>query len=430
MTSAASPLLLAELHGSLTAPSMNSMNFLNEISARYPEAISFAAGRPTEQFFETAVVHRCLDRFTEYLRTELGVTEQEIRRTLLQYGRTKGIIHELIRDHLALDEDISVPADAVVVTVGCQEAMFLVLRALGSGPRDVVFAVTPTYVGFAGAARLADLPVRPVHSGPGGIDLDDLRRELARARAEGLRPRGLYVIPDVANPTGISMDLETRTALLLIAEESDLLLFEDNPYGVFAGSERLPSLKALDTTGRVIYFGSFAKTAFPGARVGYVVADQQVADEAGNTGLLADRLAVIKSMLTVNTSPLAQAVVGGALLTHDLSLRSGNTRQIAYYRQNLRLLREGLSRRLPADITWNAPSGGFFLSLTVPFVADEAALEHSAREHGVLWTPMSYFYEGDGGRYQLRLSFSQLDREEIETGMDRLAASFKTLRLG
>ncbi|MFG2916208.1 PLP-dependent aminotransferase family protein, partial [Kitasatospora sp. NPDC048298] len=160
MTTIAAPhdLLLAGLHTSLADPAMTSMNLLNEISIRYPEAVSFAAGRPAEQFFETDAVHRHLDRYLDHLRTERGLTEEQARRQVLQYGRTKGIIHDLIATHLATDEGIEVPAESIVVTVGCQEAMFLVLRALRRGPEDVVLAVSPTYVGLTGAALLADLP--------------------------------------------------------------------------------------------------------------------------------------------------------------------------------------------------------------------------------------------------------------------------------
>ncbi|MGW7049921.1 aminotransferase-like domain-containing protein [Streptomyces avermitilis] len=418
-------LRLDQLHGSLADPAMASMNFLNEVAIRFPDAISFAAGRPTEDFFDIADVHRNLDVFVDHLCRERSLTVEEARRTVLQYGRTKGIIHDLVARQLAVDEGIHVPHESVVVTVGCQEAMFLVLRALRSDPQDIVLAVSPTYVGLAGAARLVDMPVRPVQGGHRGVDLDDLRTQVARARRAGLRPRALYVIPDVANPTGISLDVDTRHELLRVAAAEDLLILEDNAYGVFAGEQRLPSLKTLDSDRRVVRLGSFAKTVLPGARVGYVVADQEVRDHGVGVSLLADHLSTIKSMLTVNTSPLAQAVVGGALLTHGHSLLTANRRESDVYRRNLSLMRAGLERHLApfADrVSWNTPSGGFFLTLTVPFKADDALLERSAEEYGVLWTPMSHFYTGDGGIHQIRLSFSQGTPESIETGLGRLAS--------
>ncbi|MFH8350206.1 PLP-dependent aminotransferase family protein [Streptomyces sp. NPDC018045] len=418
-------LLLVDLHGSLCDPAMNSMNFLNEIAERYPKAISFAAGRPTEAFFDTEDVHLYLDRYTTYLRDDRGMRPDEVRRALLQYGPTKGIIAELVCGHLAKDQCIEVPIQSIVITAGCQEALFLALRALKATSEDIVLAVSPTYVGLAGAARLSEMPVWPVRSGPLGIDLDDLDRQVATARHDGLRPRALYVIPDSANPTGISMDARTRRALLTRASQHGLLVLEDSAYSVYAGPTLAPSLKSLDTGRTVIQLGSFAKTSIAGARVGYVVADQLTSSGPdGATGLLADHLSVLKSMLTVNTSPIAQAVVGGSLLDHGLSLRARNHREIALYDRNRQLMLEGLSRRFGEgnEVSWNSPDGGFFLTLTVPFEATDEVLEHSAREHGLLWTPMAYFYGDGGGLNQIRLSYSQVTPQQIERGLDRLGA--------
>lgn len=423
------PMLLAtsELHGSLEDGSLDSMNFLNEIALRFPDAVSFAPGRPYEGFFDTGLVHDYLRRFERYLREEKGFDEAQVRRTLLQYGRTKGIVHELIARHLELDEGVSADPESIVVTVGCQEAMFLTLRALRADERDVLLAVSPAYVGITGAARLVDMPVLEVPAGPRGVDLEALARVARTAREQGLRPRACYLVPDFSNPLGTSLDLATRRELLKVAEREDLLLLEDNPYGYFsADGERLPTLKSLDTGRRVVYLGSFAKTGLPGARIGYVVADQPVADREGRVGLLADQLSKIKSMLTVNTSPLAQAVIGGKLLAHGCDLRSANERETEVYAGNLRRLLEGLARHFPpgcgSGVTWNVPRGGFFLVVNVPFAADEALLEVSARDHGVLWTPMRFFGRGDGADRQIRLSYSLVTPAQIDVGLERFAA--------
>jgi (S)-3,5-dihydroxyphenylglycine transaminase len=429
--SAAPDLLIADLqigdlHPSLVDPALETMNFLNEVASRFPGAIPFAAGRPSEECFDLDALPRYLRLFEEYLRREKGADDGEVRRTMLQYGRTKGIIHELLCRNLRLDEGIDADPESIVVTVGCQEAMFLALRALCAREDDVVLAVSPSYVGLTGAARLLDRHVWPVHSGPSGVDLDHLVAQVAAARREGRRPRALYLVPDFANPTGISLTRETREALLDLAERHDLLLLEDNPYGLFQAEDgpRVPTLKALDTSRRVIYLGSLAKTCFPGARVGFVVADQRVATSASSWALLADELSKIKSMLTVNTSPLAQAMAGGKLLEHGCSLVAANRAEAAIYRRNLRLLLAGLERRFPAEgplaVSWNRPRGGFFVVVTVPFLANDEMLEHSARRHGVLWTPMTHFYDGGGGANQLRLSISVVTEEQIETGLDRL----------
>ena len=418
---------MASLHGSLEYPALTSMNFLNEVSERYPGAVSFAPGRPFEQFFDVESLHRHLRRFCRYLSDELGYSEEHVRQILCQYGRTKGIVHDLIARNLTLDERINIDPESIVVTVGCQEAMFLVLRALRADERDVVLSVSPTYVGLTGAARLVDLRVLPVSGGSTGVDLADLITQVREAKGQGLRPRACYVMPDFANPSGASLDLATRRELLDIAERENILLLEDNPYGLFNGNAQpAPTLKALDTRRRVIYLGSFAKTVLPGARVGYVLADQRVMDEQGRTGLLADQLSKIKSMISVNTSPITQAVVGGKLLEHGCSLRRANVREREIYRRNLDQIVGGLQARFAGyeDVSWNVPAGGFFIVVTVPFNVDDDLLESSAQKHGVLWTPMCHFYDGTGGGNQLRLSCSSLDSEQIEEGLNRLVAFF------
>jgi (S)-3,5-dihydroxyphenylglycine transaminase len=289
------------------------MNFLNEITLRYPEAISFAPGRPYDGFFETEQVFTHIRRYLDYL-AENGNSSGQIRDALFQYGPTAGRITELIASSLGADENIIVPPESIVVTVGCQEAMFLALRALISGPADVLVISSPCYVGITGAARLLDIAVTSVEEREDGFRCADLdaaiRAELARAR----RPRAFYVVPDHSNPAGITMPMQTRRELLDLAAHHDFLILEDSPYRMISPAPHFPALKSLDRQRRVVYLGSFSKTAFPGARVGFAVADQLVTDAAGRTGLLADELAKIKSMVTVNTSSLSQAVIAGMLL--------------------------------------------------------------------------------------------------------------------
>ncbi|MFE7119570.1 PLP-dependent aminotransferase family protein [Streptomyces sp. NPDC057654] len=421
----------ATLHASLGDAAMESMNLLNEIAGAYPEAVSFAAGRPYEGFYEVAQVHEYLRVFCDHLRTERGMTDTQVARTLYQYGDTKGIITDLVARSLAVDEGIETDPRSVVVTVGCQEAMFLLLRALRADDRDVLLAPSPTYVGLTGAALLADLPVRTVRTGESGIDLDDLLVQLRMARAAGKRVRACYVTPDFANPVGVSMEIADRRRLLEIAGSEDILLLEDNAYGLFhSGPDRPPTLKALDRRRRVVYLGSFAKTGVPGARVGYVVADQRVTNgdggghgDGGEDRLFADELSKIKSMLTVNTSPIGQAVIGGKLLSNGCSMIAANQREAAVYRNNLDQVLQGLAKRLGdrPGVSWNAPTGGFFVVVTVPFTVDDAFLEYAAGRYGVLFTPMHHFYGTTAGFRQLRLSISTLTPDRIEQGLDRLA---------
>jgi len=303
--------------------------------------------------------------------------------------------------------------------------MYLVLRALRASEQDAVLAVDPTYVGLTGAALLTEMPVLPVPVADDGIDLAALVDVLHTARAAGRRVRACYLIPDFANPIGLSMTAQNRARLLEVAHAEDLLLIEDNAYGVFhPAAERPRTLKSLDREARVVYIGSFAKTGVAGARVGFVLADQPVTVEGKPEGLLADELAKLKSMLTVNTSPIAQAVIGGKLIAHDFSMVAANHRERAVYLANMEHTLAGLDRRLgtTAGVSWNRPDGGFFIVVTVPFEVNDAMLEQAAEDHGVLFTPMRHFHSTPAGDRQLRLAVSNQTPELIDEALDRLAA--------
>lgn len=415
------------LHASVSDPAAGTMNFLNEVATRFPEAISLAAGRPFDDFYTTEDVVGYLQAYLSHRRAQ-GLDEAAVRRSLTQYGRTNGQIHDLVARMLAIDEGIDVAADAVAVTVGCQEAMVIALRGLCAGPSDVLLAASPCYVGITGAARLLGIEVVPVPERGNGLPPPAVAEAARAVRAAGRTPRALYVVPNFANPSGVSLDLATRRALVDVAAAEDLLILEDDPYGLFGLDEQpVPSLKALDAHRRVIYLGSFAKSCFPGPRVGFLVADQTVVGPDGRRSTLAAELSAVKSMLTVNTSPIAQAVVGGILVSAGCSLRAANRDKAAFYRRNLTALLGALAEHFPEPgraargIRWNTPAGGFFVTLDVPQRADEKLLEISARDYGVLWTPMSFFFTDGGGAHAIRLSCSWLEPAQIREGVRRLA---------
>lgn len=419
-----------DLHRSVTDPLAATMDFLNGVASRYPEAISLAAGRPYEGFHEVEDIHRYLRAYVDS-RGRAGVPASQVRRELTQYGPTNGLITGLLAEMLEVDEHITVPPEAVMVTAGCQEAMVVAMRGLCADRGDTVLASTPCYVGLTGAARVLDLPVRPVPEGRHGLEPERVAAAAREVREAGGRPRLLYAVPNFANPSGASLSLPTRRRLLEVAAEEDLLILEDDPYGMFGlRGAPPPSLKALDTDGRVIYLGSFAKTCFPGARVGYLVADQWVTGGAGKPTRLAAELAATKSMVTLNTSALAQAVIAGMLLEAGGSVRAATREKTEFYRRNMRTLLSELANQFGpaagssarARVRWQVPDGGFFTVVEVPMTVDDELLELSARQYGVLWTPMSYFFpEGGTATRAVRLSSSWLPPDRIAEGVRRFA---------
>ncbi|MFE7427963.1 PLP-dependent aminotransferase family protein [Streptomyces sp. NPDC057545] len=415
------------LHPGVTDPVMDSMRLLSETAFRYPDAISFASGRPYEEFFAFEDLHRYLDRFVTDLR-DRGLPEERVKRAVFQYGPTNGVIRDAVARMLANDESIHTTPESILITHGCQEAILVALRGLFVSPDDVLLTVSPCYVGITGAAKLLDIPVEPVPEREYGLDPEDVAAVAQRVRSAGKRPVACYVTADFANPSGHSLPLRARRRLLEVAEEHGLLILEDNPYGLFGrAGEQLPTLKSLDDSRRVIYLGSFAKTAFPGARVGYLVADQPVRSADGSARPFAEELAKVKSMVTVNTAGIAQAVIGGLLAESGYSLRSATRALADLYVSHLDLTLACLAEHFPPQdftthgVRWNVPTGGFFLLAETPFDVDLDALERSARDHGVAWAPMRMFYVGDGGGNVIRLGFSSLTREEVREGIRRLA---------
>lgn len=418
---------LDDLHAGLQDEVLGSVSFLNEVMRRYPDAISFAPGAPHPSFYNDLDISKYIDIFLEY-QASRGRAPDAALRALYEYGPSGGLINDLVAEALARDLGVPASPEAITITVGAQEAMLLALRALCRSERDLLAVVEPCYVGLVGAARLLGIPVVAVPEGDHGVDCDRLEARCRSARSAGRRVKALYIAPDHANPSGTVTDQATRIRLLELAERHDLILLEDTAYGFTTAPERgITPLKALDTAGRVVCIGTFAKVCLPGARVGYVLADQTVRAPDGSTRTLARELARLKNMVTVNTSPICQALVGGMLVEAGGSLAELARRKSALYQRNLDLLLDALDRRLPPDargseIGWNRPAGGFFVRVRVPVPADEALLERCATLHGVLWTPMSHFYLGPGGERELRLSCSYLDPAQIEEGVARLAA--------
>lgn len=178
-------LTAADLHPSLSDPGLSVMSFLNEATARYPDAVSFASGRPHEQFFELGSLEVFLARFLDHLRTERGLSEGAVTRELLQYGATSGIIRELIATMLRMDEQISVDPRSVVVTTGCQEALLITLRTLFGGPDDALLVASPCYAGVTGAALLLGIRVEHVPEGPWGLAPEQVLAAVKRLIGEG-----------------------------------------------------------------------------------------------------------------------------------------------------------------------------------------------------------------------------------------------------
>ncbi len=418
-----------QLRKTMYGESLDAMNFLNEVVMRYPEAISFAPGRPMERFFNVAGCLKGISTFANHGARRHGGKSESFEDSLGQYGRTNGQIHELIARYLEKDESLRTDPRAIMVTSGCQEAMAVLLMGLFNPEKDVLLVSDPSYIGITGLAQILGINLFPVPAGHAGTEPETLLEAIRAVRSAGGVPKAFYDIPDFNNPLGTSLSLATRRRILEITAREEVLVFEDNPYGRFAyDGPPMPTLKSMKGAEHVVYMGTFSKTLFPGLRLGYLIADQQTAGPSGDSRPLCEELSKVKSFLSVNTSPLLQAIVGGILLENDFSLEPLMRSKLAFYKRNRDVMADSLDRFCGAAalganrVRWNLPAGGFFLTVNLPFPFDAECQRLCAEEFGVICCPMSLFTLSGGRERQIRLSFSYVQQEQIETGIQRLAA--------
>lgn len=405
------------------------MNFLNEITIKYPHAISFAPGRPPEKIFD-------VERSLGYIAQYLGYTNDNGKAmnysSLGQYGNTKGIISELICKLIENDEGIIANKESIVATVGCQEAMCLCLLALAANDGDVVLVESPSYVGIVGAAKLLGIEIIGVPTNENGVDLSELCQIVEDLERQNKKARLLYVSPDFSNPTGFTSSLEQRKKLLELTRELNIIVLEDHAYNYFYfGEDKHKCLKSLPKSEHVIYLGSFSKSIYPGLRVGFLVADQKVSSANGLV-MLSDEISKIKSFISVNSSPITQAIAGGLIIDKNYSLISHTKLLRDQLRENRNEMLKALSIFFPKNegwcksVTWNTPEGGFFMTVSLPFAVTDADLYQCVEEYGVIWTPMKYFYIEDISACSVRLSFSYVTPTQIQEGIKALSLFVKS----
>ncbi|PZP35434.1 MAG: GntR family transcriptional regulator [Kocuria rhizophila] len=406
---------------------MDSMRVLSETAAEFPQAISFSSGAPFDRNYSLNDLQMCLNAYCRHVASNSEM-EPALLRNLFHYSDVNGFIRQEIVDYLRIEEGLDVEVDELMMTNGFQEGLLVVLRGLKTSSADVFLCAEPVYVGVTGAARMLDIPVVGIPQGPNGITSEQVTAAVEKVNSDGGRVMGVYVNPDNSNPSGTSMPLEERHAMLNAASELEFFLIEDNPYRIFSPeAEIAPSLKSLDWDKRVISIGSFAKSVFPGARLGYVYADRLIGNDPVDAAPMAKRFSAIKSMYSVGTSSLSQAVVAGALISEEFGYRNRIDQAREAYLNRLNVTLNALEEHFPPSevahhgVSWTPPAGGFFVVINTAFDANFDAMRESASAFAVSWAPMRMFYTLGGGEKAIRLGFSNLTPERISEGIRRLA---------
>jgi 2-aminoadipate transaminase len=348
------------------------------------DTISFARGVPAPECIPVVELADCA-------RTAV----ERDGATVLSYGSAAG--YQPLREWIA--ERHGVEPTRVLLTNGSLQGLVFLAERFAGGR---VLVEAPTYdrplkiLGARGIETTA-LPLDEE-----GLDLDALERALST----GTKPAFLYTIPTFQNPSGRTLSTERRRRLVALAREHDLLVVEDDPYGLvrFEG-ETPPTLFDLDGGDRVVYSSSFSKTVAPGLRVGYFVLPNEVEREV-------EALAV---STYITPALLGQATVFEFLRRGRLEPNLDRVRALLGARRNAML--EALERELP-DARWSRPEGGYFIWLELPGDAGAAALLDRAAAAGVSFVPGVDF---GGTANSARLAFRFVSLDEIDEGVGRLA---------
>lgn len=365
--------------------------------ASRPEVVSLAGGMP----YVSALPRELMEAAALRAVGERGAVA-------LQYGSGQGLpaLREQILDVMAL-VGIHASPDDVVVTTGSQHALELVTK-LFVDPGDVVLAEGPSYVTALTVFRSFQADV--VHSAmdAGGLVPEALRETIARVRAEGRRIKLLYTIPSFHNPMGVTQDWARRQEILEIARSNDILVLEDDPYGLlYFDQPPAHAMRSVESEG-VVYLGTFSKTISPGLRVGWAVAPHAIREKL----VLANEAAVL------SPSPFAQTVISEYLENADWRGQIDVFR--GEYRRRRDAMLAALQEHLPT-LSWTVPTGGFYVWLSLPPNLDSKAMLPRAVKELVAYTPGTAFFGDGGGRSAMRLSFCYPTPEFIREGVRRLA---------
>lgn len=370
-----------------------------------PEIISLAGGMPDDRFFP-------IDRVVEASTFAL----KEYGKKALQYGSTEGIkkLRVLLIERMEKEGVRGVELDNVIISTASQQGLSLVAQVF-INPGDTVIVEEPSYLGGIQACASMQAKFCTVPLDSEGLQTDVLEERLKGLQAAHIRPKFLYTIPNFHNPAGVTMSLERRKRLLELAEQYNLLIIEDDPYGEirFEG-EPLPSLLALAGKERVVALRTFSKISFPGLRLGWIVARDDIMN----------KIIVGKQAADLCSPALTQYV------SYEFISRGWLDEYVAVVRREYpkkkNAMIAALEKYFPADASWTNPQGGLFVWAKAPECIDTNAMFREAIEAKVAYVVGIAFYPNRNDNCHMRLNFSAVDPDHITEGIHRLGDLLKS----
>lgn len=370
-----------------------------------PDIISFAGGLPAPESFPIEDLRGIIN--------DMLTNEGEVA---LQYGASEGdiLLRQILVDRYK-KQGLKVELENLIITTASQQALDL-LPKIFINPGDVVLCGLPSYLGALQSFVNYGARLEGVTLDDKGMSAELLEKKCAALKAEGIRPKFLYIIPDFQNPAGITMPASRRKEIIAVAQKYDILILEDSPYREirFTG-EPQPTIYELADPGRVVLLGTFSKTFAPGFRIGWIIADTKIVD----------KVVMSKQSSDLCTPPFVQRIAARYL---EKGLFDKNlTGIVQNYKEKRQIMIDSFKKYFPEGVTWTEPEGGLFLFVTLPEYMDAEELFKIAIEEKVAFVLGTSFYCDGGGKNTFRCNFSYMSKEKNEEGVKRLAKAIKKL---
>lgn len=364
------------------------------------DLVSFAAGLPDGSLFPLEQIRNLTDNMLATQGTKA-----------LQYGMSQGYapLLDAIACRMKEKSGIDCTRDNIIISTGAQQGIFMAAMAFVN-EGDIVLAENPTYLGGINSCRPFGCSFLGVDTDDDGVDIEDLKKVLAENPAIKM----IYVIPNFQNPTGIAWSLERRIKFMEVVNQYDVIILEDDPYGEirFEGKD-LPTLKALDTKGNVVYLGSFSKILCPGLRVSWVCASKETIV----------KMEMLKQVIDLQSNEFAQIQVHTFLTEYDIDSHIEKIKSA--YQKRCSLMLSCMEENFPSNVRFTRPQGGMFVWVELPKGIDATLLIDDAIEAGVSYIPGEFFYANEGAKNTMRLNYTTVSEEQIIKGIGRLAEVFK-----
>ena len=363
------------------------------------DIISLAGGNPAVESFPNK---------------EFAAIAQEMLETnpvgTLQYGTTEGYgpLRVMVSDKMRKAGNLK-DWDECIITTGGQQAIDLALKVLIEDG-DGVIVEEPSFIGTLNSARSFNGQLHGVPVLDDGMDLD-AAEEILKTKSIKM----IYTIPTFQNPSGITMSLEKRKRLIELAEKYNVFILEDNPYGElrFEGEE-IPTIKSMDTQGRVLYVGSFSKTLSSGLRVGYICARADIVE----------KIVVVKQVNDVHTPCLNQILVAEYMKRYNMDEHVEKIRQL--YKKRCGVMLSAMDSEFPDYCKYTRPQGGLFILCTLPDGIDTKKMLPVAVENKVAFVPgYAFMVDIEKPRSIFRLNYSGAEGDMLAEGVSRLAKVIK-----